>query len=65
MLYRNDSEDAIRACEEARTGFYGYDEGGSSVGESHIVNLDFLVSAIREADEKKQREYWYKKWGVK
>lgn len=26
MLYRNDSDDAVRACEEARTGFYGYDE---------------------------------------
>lgn len=26
MLYSNDSEAAIYACEEARTGRYGYDE---------------------------------------
>ena len=65
MLYRNDTSDAVRACEEARTGFYGYDEGDySSVDEYPKLSLDFVV-ALREADEKKQREYWNKKWGVK
>jgi len=64
MLYSNNSEAAIRACEEARTGFYGYDEGCSSEGGHSYVKLgsfwtnvfveDARKEAMREMDRKQK-----------
>lgn len=59
MLYSNDSDDAVRACEEARTGFYGYDEGESSADDLPEVHMPlWLAVAFREdAHQKAMREY--------
>ncbi len=65
MIYSNNSDDAIRACEEARTGFYGdYSYGDSSEDESPELHfsLDFGFALREEAHQKAMREY-RERWG--
>ena len=59
MLYSNNSDDAIRACEEARTGFYGYDEGDSFEDDSPEESMPswMVYAMVEDMHQKAMREY--------